>query len=209
MKKNNNIDNETVPFRTKYLVINAVLTFIFIFVGATFAYFTAVVKNDVGSSVIVKTALFEVIYREGNDVNIDGAMPIKESGVNTGIKYFTVTNNTPYSTAYKLVWKPGLYNSIGRDELVYSMRCTGKNAPSNFNEIPTPGSEIATTESYIIDDGTDENNDGVNDGIIIPGGVVHSCTVTFKFIDTNSNQNYNQGKLFAGQLAIEPVEMNG
>ena len=78
-----------------------------------------------------------------------------------------------------------------------------------FNEIPTPGSEIATTESYIIDDGTDENNDGVNDGIIIPGGVVHSCTVTFKFIDTNSNQNYNQGKLFAGQLAIEPVEMNG
>ena len=105
-------------------------------------------------------------------------------------KKVTVKNTGTLDTAYNLVWQE-LSNTITNDEMVISATCKRLNS-SNTEE----GTCDEVTETLI-------KENVIKKKISIESGITHEYNVTITFKETNSAQNYNQGKSFSGILGIE------
>ena len=155
-------------------------------VSFSYAYFSIKVSgNDNAKDVVVNAGTLSLVYTDGPEIKVENIRPGK-----TITKEVTVKNTGTLDTNYNIIWQ-SLINEITNDELVLSATCQRLNAS---------GTVDGTCESISqapIKDAT------IAKKILIESGFTHKYTFTILFKETNSDQNYNQGKEFNGVLGIE------
>ncbi len=172
--------------KIKIIVLTLLIFFIAIS-GITYAYFSIQIRgNEEASSMRLTTANLSLVY---NDVQIVSGSNATPGWTQT--KTLTVYNDGNQTVYYNIIWRD-LYNEIINDELVISAICASFPSGS-CNNIPETVIPIATPLAH---------NVNVRRGIEISPGVTHTYTLTVEFIETGSNQNYNQNKVFYGTLNI-------
>lgn len=175
---------------TVFLTIIAVATLLVAVVGATFAYFSVqVTGNEAATSTVIKTANIKITYTAGTDIEAN----LIEPGWDKDLK-FTVENEGDYELSYYIRW-----NDVSNDfdqangrasELYYTISCQSG---------LTCGKTLARTNAPVADGVIDQ----AAGAITIAAGATHSYNVHMYFEETNSEQNYNQGKSFSGSVNIE------
>ena len=189
MEENNQISKSN---RIKIIVITA-LIFLVSIAGISYAYFTIqITGNDTASSMRLRTANMQLVYNDVQIISGEYAIPGWSDD-----KTLTVTNTGNVTAYYTIIWRD-LINEVTNNELVISAECSassGSCADLDETIVPTSVNEI--------------HNVAVQGNIEIAPGVTHTYTLTAEFIETGSNQNYNQNKYFNGTLNItdgfEPV----
>ena len=166
-----------------------IIGMIFLLLATTalsYGYFEATVGgNSNAKDMVVEAGTLKLTYTDGPAINTQNIKP----GWTT-TKTVSVKNNGTLDTAYNIVWQE-LKNTILKKELVLSATCTRLNASGavegTCNSIPqAPISDMTITKK-----------------ISIESGITHKYTFTILFKETNTDQNYNQGKEFDGVLGIE------
>ena len=183
MEENNQVSKSN---KAKLFILTMLILLVSV-AGISYAYFTIqITGNDTASSMRLRTANMSLVY---NDVQIVSGEYVTPGWTQT--KTLTVTNTGNVTVYYNIIWRD-LINEITNGELVISATCTsnvqGNTCPSFEKAVPTK-TAIA-------------NNVTVKNGISIGAGETHTYTLTAEFIETGSNQNYNQNKLFNGTLNI-------
>ena len=154
--------------------------------GLSYAYFSASISgNENAKNIVVEAGTLSLVYTDGPEIKVENIRPGK-----TITKEVTVKNTGTLDTNYNIVWQ-SLVNEIINDELVLSATCQRLNSAGTVegtcNSIPqAPISDMTIARK-----------------ISIESGITHKYTFTILFKDTNTNQNYNQGKKFSGVLGIE------
>ena len=154
--------------------------------GLSYAYFSTAVKgNDNAKDVIVEAGTLKLTYTDGPAIN---AQYIKPGWSTT--KEVSVKNNGTLDAYYNVIWQ-SLTNTITNNELVLSATCQRLNASGTVEGTCESISQAPISDMTIAKK------------ISIESGITHKYTFTILFKETNTNQNYNQGKKFSGVLGIE------
>ena len=186
---------------TILLTVIAIATLLVAVVGATFAYFTATVTgNDKASSVIVKTAeIGTVTFTDGDELKLENALP----GA-TFSKTFTISSSATSTMAVKYgVQLIDVTNSIGNDELEYTLKGTVQNSSDITGTLiagtsgDSPQSKTISTTS-----GSTTTTIDLGTGTLGNKGEKHSYTLDIHFKETGSNQNSNQNQSFSGKIHV-------
>ena len=101
----------------------------------------------------------------------------------SGTQEFTVNNTSNYSIAFNIKFK-NVYNEFNpASEFVYSLLQDGI---LKIAETASP-----TSDGYLLQN------------IIIPPHTTYRYKLTYRFVDTGENQDYQQGKRFTADLEVE------
>lgn len=185
-----------VDNKVRATLIIILITLSVVIIGVSYAYFTSVAADGESASTIsAKGGKLTIVY-EDNDPNIvvTNISPRDEAWV---VKDFTVTgnNNTDLAMSYELSLVVD-NNTFSENALSYSLE--GENT-SNTGYI------AEDSEGYI-NSGTEFLGLGE---FLTPGtNMVHTYTLKIYFKDTNTNQNIDQSKSFAGHVVIGNGEGN-
>ena len=154
--------------------------------GLSYAYFSASISgNENAKNVVVEAGTLKLTYTDGPAIN---AQYIKPGWSTT--KEVSVKNNGTLNTNYNVIWQ-SLTNTITNNELVLSAKCQRLNASGTVEGTCESISQAPISDMTIAKK------------ISIESGITHKYTFTILFKETNTNQNYNQGKKFSGVLGIE------
>ncbi len=154
--------------------------------GLSYAYFSASISgNENAKNVVVEAGTLKLTYTDGPAIN---AQYIKPGWSTT--KEVSVKNNGTLDAYYNVIWQT-LTNTITNNELVLSATC------QRLNALGTVEGTCESIPQAPISDMT------IAKKISIESGITHKYTFTILFKETNTNQNYNQGKKFSGVLGIE------
>ena len=173
---------------TVLLTVLAIATLLVAIVGATFAYFTAVVRgNDTAQSVIVNTAQIGTItYTNGTELRLENAYP----GAYSNTVEFTIesSSNTTVPVKYMLYWDYVTNTFTNTSDLVYSIQGTQNGSGSTVNI-----TKVAPTD--------EEVRISIGQGQIYPGET-HTYRMQVHYKETASSQNADQGKKFVGVIQV-------
>ena len=154
--------------------------------GLSYAYFSASISgNENAKNVVVEAGTLKLTYTDGPAIN---AQYIKPGWSTT--KEVSVKNNGTLDAYYNVIWQ-SLTNTIINNELVLSATCQRLNASGTVEGTCNAISQAPISDMTIAKK------------ISIESGITHKYTFTILFKETNTNQNYNQGKKFSGVLGIE------
>ena len=154
--------------------------------GLSYAYFSASISgNENAKNVVVEAGTLKLTYTDGPAIN---AQYIKPGWSTT--KEVSVKNNGTLNTNYNVIWQT-LTNTITNNELVLSATCQRLNASGTVEGTCDSIPQVPVSDMTIAKK------------ISIESGITHKYTFTILFKETNTNQNYNQGKKFSGVLGIE------
>ncbi len=155
-------------------------------ISLSYAYFsTNVSGNDNAKDVVVNAGTLSLVYTDGPEIKVENIRPGK-----TITKEVTVKNTGTLDTNYNIIWQ-SLINEITNDELVLSATCERLNSTGTVEGTCTSISQAPISDTTI------------GRKISIESGITHKYTFTITFKETNTDQNYNQGKKFNGVLGIE------
>ena len=170
----------------KILIGTALVLLLLLTTGLSYAYFSTAVKgNDNAKDVVVEAGTLKLTYTDGPAIN---AQYIKPGWTTT--KTISVKNNGTLDTNYNIIWQT-LTNTITNNELVLSATCQRLNASGTVEGTCESISQAPISDMTIAKK------------ISIESGITHKYTFTITFKETNTDQNYNQGKKFNGVLGIE------
>ena len=170
--------------KEKKMLFGIGIVFLFLAsVGFSYAYFTASIANKDVKDQVVTTGTLELTYTDGAEIKMLNIKPGQ-----TITKKVTVKNTGTLDTAYNFVWQE-LNNTILNNEMIMSVTC--KRLNGNTEEETCEGVDEAPIKS---------NN--IKKKVSIEPGITHEYNVTITFIESDTNQNYNQGKSFSGVLGI-------
>ena len=173
--------------KDKKLVFGIALAFIFLAsVGFSYAYFSNAIVNNEVKDQVVTTGTLSLRYVDGAEIIMQNIKP-----GDTITKTVYVANTGTLDAVYNLVWQE-LTNEIANDEMLIEGTCTRMNAITE--------AEDGTCE---VINGTPISLDIIKFKTSIEPNIIHKYDLTITFKDTNSVQNYNQGKKFSGVLGIE------
>lgn len=188
-----------------FLTVVAIATLLVAVIGATFAYFSTQVQSNVtddSNKVDLGTAKLNslpmiVFDVTGNKINMANAVP-----GDSGSSSFTIENNSDIDLSYNISWKDvvstfneadtdfvGSAPNTQADELKYSVSCTATiegSTPVSKSEITAP-----------LTDGPIASN------LVVKAKDTATCSITVNFVETNTNQNYNQGRSFTGTINVD------
>ena len=154
--------------------------------GLSYAYFSASISgNENAKNVVVEAGTLSLIYTDGPEIKAQNIKP----GWST-TKEVSVKNTGTLDTNYNVIWQ-SLTNTITNNELVLSAKCQRLNASGTVEGTCESISQAPISDMTIAKK------------ISIESGITHKYTFTILFKETNTNQNYNQGKKFSGVLGIE------
>ena len=171
--------------KDKKIMFGIALAFIFLAsVGFSYAYFSNAITNKDVKNQVVETGTLQLTYTDGPEINIQNMKP-----GNTINKTITVKNTGSLEAKYNIIWQK-LINEITNDEMLIEGTCTSSNG---------------TCDSIVSSPISDKN---IKKNISIASGVTHTYNLTITFKETNTSQNYNQGKKFNGVLGIEEAKDN-
>ena len=173
--------------RDKKIYLGVGLAFLLLMtISLSYAYFsTNVSGNDNAKDVVVNAGTLSLVYTDGPEIKVENIRPGK-----TITKEVTVKNTGTLDTKYNIIWQ-SLINEITNNELVLSATCQRLNASGAVEGTCKPITELPVKAKTI------------SKNISIEAGFTHKYTFTFLFKETNSSQDYNQGKKFSGVLGIE------
>ena len=167
--------------KDKKILYGIIIAFIFLFsIGITYAYFSIDVEEVEGEpkDIITSTGTLSLLYTDGPEIKAEDILPTW-----TTTKTVSVENTGSFDAYYALTWA-SLTNTFERDELVLSATCISSTGTcEGIEETPVASGDIISN-------------------IIISPGITHTYTITFKFIETSSVQNYNQGAVFNGVINV-------
>ena len=170
--------------KDKKIIFGITLAFIFLAsVGFSYAYFSNAITNKDVKDQVVETGTLQLTYTDGPEINIQNMKP-----GNTINKTITVKNTGSLEAKYNIIWQK-LINEITNDEMLIEGTCTSSNG---------------TCESIV---STPISSKTIKKGISIAPGVTHTYNLTITFKDTESSQNYNQGKKFSGVLGVDEYKI--
>ena len=170
----------------KILIGTALVLLLLLMTGLSYAYFSTAVKgNDNAKDMVVEAGTLKLTYTDGPAIN---AQYIKPGWTTT--KTVSVKNNGTLDAYYNVIWQ-SLTNGITNDELVISATCQRLNASGTVEGTCESISQVPISDITIAKK------------ISIESGITHKYTFTILFKETNTNQDYNQGKEFNGVLGIE------
>ena len=170
----------------KILFGTALALLLLLTTGLSYAYFSTAVKgNDNAKDMVVEAGTLKLTYTDGPAIN---AQYIKPGWTTT--KTVSVKNNGTLDAYYNVIWQ-SLTNGITNDELVISATCQRLNASGTVEGTCESISQVPISDITIAKK------------ISIESGITHKYTFTILFKETNTNQDYNQGKEFNGVLGIE------
>ena len=154
--------------------------------GLSYAYFSASISgNENAKNVVVEAGTLSLVYTDGSEIKAQNIKP----GWST-TKEVSVKNTGTLDTNYNVIWQ-SLTNEITNNEMVISATCQRLNASGTVEGTCESISQAAISDMTIAKK------------INIEAGITHKYTFTILFKETNSDQNYNQGKGFNGVLGIE------
>ena len=169
------------------LLILGVATVLVALVGATFAYFTAVINNVNGNqSVTVTTTTVEgVTYTASDPLTLIDAIPGQYAETT-----FTVSNpNSSAIVEYGLKFVPDVNDfeiTEGTNQLV----------------ITITGGQIVGSKILDYTDGENSTEQPIIDTVTLNPGDSDEYTVRVDFFETQSVQDTNQTKNFAGHIEV-------
>ena len=200
------------------LTIIAVATLLVSVVGATFAYFTAVLTTGSDEQMVIKTAVIGTIFEGGNGIVIPNVSPqiedkpLEPAGQELGhTKVFTITatGSAPEGTEnhYKLGMEV-VKNTFAAGDLKYSLTYNGIRSEANGTpatdkektDVPTNPTDV--TQS--VDLGTGKFLWGASP--FPDGKATHSYYLDIWFPNQDKPQDDSQGKTFNAWVSI--VEAN-
>ena len=171
-KKSNNI----------LLTVLFIMTLVATCIGATFAYFTARVRNDAtNQTIIIRTANIGTInYVNGNELRLDNEVK------------FTVSAdaNANVPATYTLSWVDVVNNFTDTNNLVYTLVGT-TNGSGQLVTNQTDKSAPTTADNVIIGSGK------------VKPGETHEYTLQVSFLENGTTQNDDQGKSFSGKIIVK------
>lgn len=179
----------------KKIFISVVVLISVFIISYTYAQFELLVEgNDNSEAQNVTTGTLSLDFTDGAALT---GLDIYPGAVFT--KNIKVTNTGTIDTAYSIGWS-SLQNEIMYDELVYSYTCTSYSA--YYAEDDNRNVEAGACDDKLA---TPVGNDAsalLAQDVQIANQITHVYELSISFIDTSSNQNYNQGKIFGGVLNI-------
>ena len=152
-------------------------------IGFSYAYFTASIANKDVKDQVVTTGTLELTYTDGPEIKMENIKPGQ-----TITKKVTVKNTGTLDASYNFVWQE-LNNTITNDEMLISATC--KRLNGDTEEESCEGLDEAPIKA---------NN--IKKKVSIEPGITHEYNVTITFVESDADQNYNQGKSFSGVLGI-------
>ena len=171
----------------KILFITGIVLLFLMTVGMSYAYFSASVSGNADAKdMVVEAGTLRLTYTDSPQIIMQNIKP------GTSItKVVTVENTGTLDTAYNLVWQE-LNNEIINDEMLIEATCRRLN--SQTKEVNGTCEGLTSTPIKKIK---------VKENVSIEANITHEYTITITFKETNSAQNYNQGKVFNGVLGIK------
>ena len=175
--------------KDKKILYGMFLIFTFILVtGLTYAFFSLTTTgNDIAETVNVTTTELKLNFTDGKYIELKEAMPGDYI-----TKTFSVENNGTETGYYKINWQE-FNNKIDNDELQVEFTCKSYKGSTESGTC----SSLTREAAY---------NRDLKSNIEIASGIRHEYTLKLTFMDTNQNQNDNQGKSFSGVLRVEGDE---
>ena len=175
--------------KDKKILYGMFLTFMFILVtGLTYAFFSLTTTgNDVAETVNVTTTELKLNFTDGKYIELKEAMP-----GDFVTKTFSVENTGTETGYYKINWQQ-FNNKIDNDELQVEFTCKSYKGNTESGTC----SNLTREAAY---------NRDLKSNIEVESGIKHEYTLKITFMDTNQNQNDNQGKSFSGVLRVEGDE---
>ena len=172
--------------KDKKILYGMFLIFTFILVtGLTYAFFSLTTTgNDIAETVNVTTTELKLNFTDGKYIELKEAMPGDYI-----TKTFSVENNGTETGYYKINWQE-FNNKIDNDELQVEFTCKSYKGSTESGTC----SNLTREAAY---------NRDLKSNIEIASGIRHKYTLKLTFMDTNQNQNENQGKSFSGVLRVE------
>jgi len=178
-------------FKTYIYAIIAVLSFIAVSIGTTFAFFVMGEKSETDRFEIGSTANVTAMFKADNAINSKDIVPgykeeLKFSILNTSVEENTYGN-------YTLAWEI-ITNEIDDDSFGYTLVGNAIRNGNNVVESETnkvvqvPVMRKVPTVSSSIGTGT------------INTGVTHNYVLTLIFENTDNNQDNLRGKAFNGKV---------
>ena len=156
--------------------------------GLSYAFFSSTIQgNDIAETLSVSTTELKLNFTDGKYVELIEAMP--GSSVT---KTFSVENTGGDTGYYKINWQE-FNNKIDNDELQVEFTCKSYKGSTESGTC----SNLTREAAY---------NRDLKSNIEIASGIRHEYNLKLTFMDTNQNQNDNQGKSFSGVLRVEGDE---
>ena len=172
--------------KDKKILYGVFLTFMFILVtGLTYAFFSQTITgNDIAETINVTTTELKLNFTDGKYIELKEAIP-----GDFVTKTFSVENTGTETGYYKINWQE-FNNKIDNDELQVEFTCKSYKGSTESGTC----SNLTREAAYDRD---------LKSNIEIASGIRHEYTLKITFMDTNQNQNDNQGKSFSGVLRVE------
>ncbi len=152
-------------------------------IGLSYAYFSSLISGNTSTNnVSVTSGNLILNYTDSSTINEINLLP----GWTT-TKTIKIKNTGTSSITYRLFWQSLTNKFVDKNDLVYSITCSSSS-----------GSCAGLSQTILPSNtGTIINNQ------TIASGVTHTYTITFKFLETNNNQNDNVGASFSGVIYAE------
>ena len=177
-EKLNNLVN-----KNKVLVLLIAMAIVILATAASYAYFTATVRNN-GSvyNNVVTSGKMSLLFTDSEVIGTTSNMIPGQSIV----KKFKVKNNGTLPTTYTL-YMIDVYNTFNpQSDLVYTIApVTGSSGYSTQSAEVVPASNAAIIPNQSIDPNEE-----------------HEYELTTTFIERNANQDSNKGKTFSAKLSL-------
>lgn len=177
---------------TVLLTIIGIATLLIAVIGATFAYFTAILSGEeTGVTMTLKSGTIGTVFNGGAAINAAGIFPREES---QGEKIFTI-NGTSLGTS-KIFYDLGLVvttNTFSPGALKYSLTVD----PSSSNNGTYAPEKIMVN---IPNSGTADMGQGFFQGPT--EDAVHRYKLNIYFPDTGISQNKDQNKILYAHISI-------
>lgn len=181
------------------LLILGIITVLIALIGATFAYFTSVIRyNNAPQSVTLSTIEVEgLVYTASDTLSLTKALPNND---NIDTQTFTVYNpNAAAVVTYSLYLKTDL-NEFTITE--YDGDEDGEPEEYADQLILTITGGQSGTVVLDLTDGTDTADKTIVENVRLSGKATDEYTATIKFAEINIPQDNNQGCTYVGHIDV-------
>lgn len=145
-----------------------------------------------GGNVNIDTASLIVAFESGADINVSNLYPDDQNDpdVNTTVPdvKFTIINTTSKALHYNLDWI-NVENTFTSGNFMTKIFCDNGGYKADWASAPTTNNRFA-------------NN------IEIPAYTTQNYVLSFKLRGIGTEQNFDQGKIFKGRVAVDIIENN-
>ena len=166
-----------------WLFAGIILSVLIISGSISYAFFTASITHNNQEAMVVEAGNMRLTYTDGTDnIALENALPGASA-----TKTFSVENTGDVDTTYALYFTDLLNTFNDKTDLAYTLTSTEANVNKSQTQVPS------ISDTLVSD-------------ILISPNEIHHYTLTITFLNKNTNQNNNQGKIFNAKIGVN--EMN-